>query len=276
MLYHAKVSYRIAYSIPILIVLGFMAGFYYCYAIGFMLNSPIDVVILPCIIFHCSVVLMIWSYYMTVTTDPGGIPEDFNEMGEPLLENEYNQQDYEAAKVTFCKKCNLNRPPRSHHCSVCDRCILRMDHHCPWVGNCVGFGNHKFFIQFLSYACISCLNIAVSCLATIDTHDRAVYTQSIIGIVASSVLTLGIGGMAFFHLGMIFENKSTVELFKSGQHNVFNTCSRTENCYQIFGKRIIGYLLPIKANTTVDGVVYPIRIRNLQGEIISINNKLIW
>jgi hypothetical protein len=38
---------------------------------------------------------------------------------------------------------------------VNDSCILRMDHHCPWIANCVGFGNHKFFMQLLLYATLA-------------------------------------------------------------------------------------------------------------------------
>ena len=55
----------------------------------------------------------------------------------------------------FCKKCNQLKPPRAHHCSICGKCVLRMDHHCPWVGTCVGVGNHKLFLLFMFYSIMS-------------------------------------------------------------------------------------------------------------------------
>ncbi|CAM9470893.1 unnamed protein product [Phaeothamnion confervicola] len=48
------------------------------------------------------------------------------------------------------------KPPRAHHCSICRRCIVKMDHHCPWVNNCVGLKNHKLFILFIGYTCALC------------------------------------------------------------------------------------------------------------------------
>ena len=55
-----------------------------------------------------------------------------------------------------CDKCLVVRPPKVHHCSVCRGCIMRMDHHCPWINNCVGQFNQKFFILFCAYCFIGC------------------------------------------------------------------------------------------------------------------------
>ena len=52
--------------------------------------------------------------------------------------------------LTLCPDCLVIRTPRSRHCSVCNQCVERYDHHCPWINNCVGAKNHSFFMCFVS------------------------------------------------------------------------------------------------------------------------------
>ena len=49
----------------------------------------------------------------------------------------------------MCAYCGVPQPKRAKHCHTCNRCVHRLDHHCLWLGNCVGEGNHRLFIAYL-------------------------------------------------------------------------------------------------------------------------------
>ena len=108
--------------------------------------------------FNTVVLMLFSSHARAVFSDPGIVPlpqnrmdfSDFHdEAGEPLTQNQPPDEDW-----TICTRCEMYRPPRAHHCRICRRCIRRMDHHCPWINNCVGEWNQKYFIQFLFYVAI--------------------------------------------------------------------------------------------------------------------------
>merc|ERR1711998_166674 len=92
------------------------------------------------------------AYYKGVTTDPGRIPESWSQLPEGVYCRERKKT---TGDFRFCTKERLFKPDRSHFCSAIRRNVLRMDHFCPWLGNCVGFHNHKFFLLFLFYATVA-------------------------------------------------------------------------------------------------------------------------
>merc|ERR1719259_737154 len=62
----------------------------------------------------------------------------------------------------YCLYTRCIKPDRSHYCSVVKKVVLKMDHFCPWVNNCIGWSNYKFFILFLFYAFTYCLYVCAT------------------------------------------------------------------------------------------------------------------
>jgi len=134
----------------------------------------------------------------------------------------------------WCKWCMQFKPDRCHHCRVCRICVLRMDHHCPWVANCVGYRNHKFFLLLVFYSVLASHFIIFTMLESVlrvlaEETEFWVRFQLVFGITLASMMALTVSAFLAFHLWMVINATTTIEFCEKRWARPMDALSTTTN-----------------------------------------------
>ncbi|XP_029371958.1 probable palmitoyltransferase ZDHHC8 [Echeneis naucrates] len=188
----------------------------------FVFTCPwLAVTICPAVPPCCAILFLfvLANFTMATFMDAGVLPmanedeDKDDEFRAPL----YKNVDVKGVQVRmkWCASCHFYRPPRCSHCSVCDHCVEDFDHHCPWVNNCIGRRNYRYFFLFLlsltaHMICVLTFGL-IYVLHHMDELSKLHCTVTLVVISVSGLFLIPVLGLTGFHLYLVSRGRTTNE-----------------------------------------------------------------
>ena len=145
----------------------------------------------------------------------------------------------------YCEACGFYRAPRVTHCSSCDTCMEKFDHHCPWLGTCVARRNYGIFLVFmmsLSLVTLGTIGVSIAHLAlyTLNEYNSGAATsmnqairQSLAGNIPVAIVCgicvvfmWFIIGLTGYHSFLVFNGMTTYEHIRGAFESLGNPFDR--------------------------------------------------